>query len=145
VSGEEVGRLIFSNKIREAITVQNYEIGDIGQWVFGQCECGRKHRRFRLLGRQGEVFRVGGSFINYQRLQSQIELTLQIIIQKKQGLDHLVFVTNQMMDVSLLINSYPDLKEIVVEKVLTWEHQVRDQLIYTHAGKLKKVIDERVL
>jgi len=98
-----------------------------------------------LLGRQGDIFRAGGSYINYERLQGQIETPLQIIIQKKSGLDHLVFITEKETDFSKVVSSYADLNEIVTEKVLSWEPKVQATLQYTHAGKLKKVIDERVI
>lgn len=68
VEGEEVGRLIFTGYKRENGHTERYEIGDLGQWIPGPCSCGRTEPRFRLLGRYGNVIRLGGTFFNYLRI-----------------------------------------------------------------------------
>lgn len=64
----EPGRIILTGFLRENGYTERYEIGDMGEWVDGDCPCGRKDPRFRLLGRYGDVMRVAGTFFNYQRI-----------------------------------------------------------------------------
>lgn len=64
----ESGRLIFTGYLRENGHTERYEIGDLGEWIKGPCPCGRKEPRFRLLGRYGDVMRIGGTFFNFRRI-----------------------------------------------------------------------------
>ncbi len=60
----ETGRLIFTSKYRSGQELARYEIGDLGRWLSGDCKCGRKSPRFELLGRFGDIFKMGPLF-NY--------------------------------------------------------------------------------
>lgn len=66
VAPGQAGRLVFTSLRRAAAPVQRYEIGDMGRWVDAPCPCGRAAPRFQLLGRCGDVFRVG-NFLSYHR------------------------------------------------------------------------------
>ncbi|OYT14683.1 MAG: hypothetical protein B7C24_17045, partial [Bacteroidetes bacterium 4572_77] len=85
VEGDEVGRLIFSSKYRKGQQLNRYEIGDLGRWVEGDCACGRKAPRFELLGRFGDIFKMGPLF-NYNEflkiLQDSFNYTgaLQLVL-----------------------------------------------------------------
>lgn len=68
VAGEKTGRLIFTGYKRENGRTERYEIGDMGHWVSEPCKCGRQQPRFKLMGRYGDVIRIGGTFFNYQRI-----------------------------------------------------------------------------
>ena len=68
VVDEETGRLIFTGFKRENGRTERYEIGDMGHWVKGDCKCGRQQPRFKLMGRYGDIIRLGGTFFNYQRI-----------------------------------------------------------------------------
>lgn len=68
VKAEEVGRLLVTSKVRKGQKIERYEIGDIGRWIIDPCDCGRIQPRFELLGRMGDVFRIGATFLNYQSL-----------------------------------------------------------------------------
>lgn len=89
VEGDEIGRLIFTGYKRENGRTERYEIGDMGCWIQEDCACGRKYPRFKLLGRYGDVIRIGGTFFNYQRISHILseELKyggrLQLIIDNK--------------------------------------------------------------
>ena len=70
VADGEAGRLLFTGFLRENGHTERYDIGDLGRWVPGECPCGRREPRFELLGRHGDVVRVGGTFFNYHRIAS---------------------------------------------------------------------------
>jgi phenylacetate-coenzyme A ligase PaaK-like adenylate-forming protein len=67
VTGEAVGRLVFTSRARRGQKLDRYDLGDVGHWVSAPCACGRAAPRFRLLGRGGDVFRIGTMFLNYQK------------------------------------------------------------------------------
>lgn len=72
----EAGRLIFTGYRRELGRTSRYEIGDMGEWIEGDCPCGRKEPRFRLLGRYGDVMRIGGTFFNFRRISKILDDSL---------------------------------------------------------------------
>lgn len=72
----EPGRLIFTGFLRENGRTSRYEIGDMGEWIEGDCPCGRKEPRFRLLGRYGDVMRIGGTFFNFRRISRILDDSL---------------------------------------------------------------------
>ncbi|MFG2638257.1 acyl-CoA reductase [Streptomyces sp. NPDC048362] len=64
----EPGRLVFSSRGRSGQRLERYEIGDLGRAVEGACACGSHVPRLELLGRYGDVVRVGTYFVNYRRV-----------------------------------------------------------------------------
>jgi len=68
----ETGRLIFTSKYRKGQNLTRYEIGDLGRWVDEECLCGRKSPRFELLGRFGDIFKMG-PLLNYHEFVLALE------------------------------------------------------------------------
>jgi phenylacetate-coenzyme A ligase PaaK-like adenylate-forming protein len=68
----ETGRLIFTSRYRKGQDLLRYEIGDLGRWVEGPCACGRTSPRFELLGRFGDIFKMGPLF-NYNEFKKILE------------------------------------------------------------------------
>ncbi|MEU4037781.1 acyl-CoA reductase [Streptomyces collinus] len=68
VAPGEPGRLVFTSRGRAGQRLERYEIGDLGRAVAGPCACGSHVPRLELLGRYGDVVRVGTYFINYRRI-----------------------------------------------------------------------------
>ncbi|MEU6283241.1 acyl-CoA reductase [Streptomyces sp. NPDC047028] len=62
----EPGRLVFTSRARAGQRLERYEIGDLGRAVAGPCGCGSHVPRIELLGRYGDVVRVGTYFVNYR-------------------------------------------------------------------------------
>ncbi|MEK6626324.1 MAG: acyl-CoA reductase, partial [Bdellovibrionota bacterium] len=62
-----LGRLVVSTPMRESSLVQRYVVGDTGILTDKQCLCGSSDILFDLKGRLGDVFKAGGSFLNYQK------------------------------------------------------------------------------
>ncbi|MFE9452237.1 acyl-CoA reductase [Streptomyces sp. NPDC006739] len=69
VAPGEPGRLVFTSRARAGQRLDRYEIGDLGRAVDGACGCGSHVPRLELLGRYGDVVRVGTYFVNYRRIQ----------------------------------------------------------------------------
>ncbi|MFB7663568.1 acyl-CoA reductase [Kitasatospora sp. NPDC056138] len=67
VSAGQPGRLVFSSRTRAGQRLERYQIGDLGRAVDGVCPCGSHTPRIELLGRYGDVVRVGTYFFNYRR------------------------------------------------------------------------------
>lgn len=156
----ETGRLIFRSKVRSSLS-QPYEIGDLGRWIEKPCNCGRTDPLFELQGRMGDIFRVGGSFINYQKIEKIIRDDfayngeLQLRISKNEWRDVLsVFLDSSKISKSkelletCILEHYPDLRELVNEKVvqLKVEFCTHDTFLTTsQSGKLRHIVDTRII
>lgn len=158
----EVGRLIFSSKVRHGQNISRYEIGDVGKIVDGLCECGRKGLRFELLGRHGDVFRIGTIFFSYQKFQKilndyfEFEGSIQIHLHpgsgsKKEKLE--LKIENSILNktkedlTKFFYEKYSEVNEVVLQdQVLDFEVSVveREKLEFNPStGKLRSVIDHR--
>lgn len=155
----EVGRLIFTSKMRSGQKLNRYEIGDLGRWVQGPCKCGRTSPRFELLGRHGDIVRVGSAFINYRKINQVIADTylyageMQMILDNIEGKDHILIKvgTIDMQSpgsvLDSIISDYADLREIVSEGLLTMDVKFCDSSQFertSSSGKLRLIIDKRV-
>lgn len=153
VEGEEVGRLIFTGYKRENGHTERYEIGDLGQWISGPCACGRTEPRFRLLGRYGNVIRLGGTFFNYMRicniLSSAIGYSgrLQLLVNlDKQALTFCmeeVSLTQEQLVHLLLDSGYDSFAKTIPTKLITVSLRILkpDEFIMnTTSIKLKPII-----
>ncbi|KUM92656.1 hypothetical protein AQI88_30930 [Streptomyces cellostaticus] len=69
----EPGRLVFTSRTRAGQRLDRYEIGDLGRTVEGACPCGSHVPRLELLGRYGDVVRVGTYFVNYRRILRAVQ------------------------------------------------------------------------
>lgn len=159
VEKDEVGRLVFTTKHRDAIDIIRYEIGDLGKWVNEECRCGRKTPRFELMGRMGDVIRCAGTYINLIKLEKILNEIcgyngeVQVVIDNKDMKDHLMlkldehFQKNTSPMRQQIFESYKDLEEVVVkEKSLIFDISFirnHDFLRTPGSGKLKRVTDLR--
>lgn len=160
----EVGRLLFTSKVRHGQRIERYAIGDVGRLLEGVCQCGRRGVRFELMGRHGDVFRIGTTFLSYQKFQKilidkfEYEGSIQLhlhagaagskekVVIKIENL----FKTTESSDSlkKVLMENYSDLKMVVVDDlVLDFEVQLvkREELTFSAStGKLRSVIDHRI-
>lgn len=154
----EAGRLVFTSHVRRGQHLARYEIGDLGHWVEGVCPCGRQTPRFALLGRFGDVFRIAGSFFNYQRLSAAAAQScayggqLQVVLEDGEERGRLIVRVEPHVAAdelrSALLASYPDLHETVVSDgllELVVETVELARLERTPgSGKLRNVVDRRI-
>jgi phenylacetate-coenzyme A ligase PaaK-like adenylate-forming protein/acyl-CoA reductase-like NAD-dependent aldehyde dehydrogenase len=56
-----IGEIVVTNLQRRLMPTLRYAIGDQGRWLSGPCACGRRTRRFELLGRTDDVLNIGGA------------------------------------------------------------------------------------
>lgn len=161
VAEGEPGRVVLSSLARAGQHIERYDIGDMARIVPGACLCGRRSPRFELLGRHGDVFRIGSAFFNYGKFaQISTEVfnfggELQIVLRPANGNAReelcLVFSEHADQDAekmrSEILNNYHDLKEMVqTEKLLELKVQfVNSEKLERTAGsgKLRRIIDER--
>ncbi|AUN99388.1 hypothetical protein DOM21_04010 [Bacteriovorax stolpii] len=160
----EIGRLLFTSKVRHGQRIERYAIGDVGRELSGPCECGRMGTRFELMGRHGDVFRIGTTFLSYQKFQKilidklEYEGSIQLHLHSGEGLKkekviiqiENLFKTAQTPAslLKIFMEEYSDLRLVVKEDlVLDFEVQVieRKDLTFSNStGKLRSVIDHRV-
>lgn len=161
VADGEPGRVVLTSLARAGQKIERYDIGDLARAVKGTCECGRRSPRFELLGRHGDVFRIGTAFFNYGKF---VQITgevfdfggeLQIVLRSGENAkrEELAIYLSQHQPHSVeqirlgLLDNYADLHEIVVqEKLLDLSVKYVDSASLQRtagSGKLRRIIDER--
>ncbi|MEV6239890.1 acyl-CoA reductase [Lentzea sp. NPDC051838] len=159
VVGSEPGRLVFTTHTRRGQRLERYEIGDLGRWVLGDCECGRRTPRFELLGRTGDVFRAAAQTLNYRRFLTILEDefsysgALQIELNESSSGEELVVRTERgrapepAATRMTLLSRYAEVAEAVEkDKLLTVRVEnapLADFLRTRSSGKLIAVVDQR--
>lgn len=161
VAKGDIGRLIFTSKYRKGQNLNRYEIGDLGRWIDGDCPCGRKAPRFELLGRFGDVFKMGPLF-NYNEFvaalekefhySGQLQLVLdtvndgpQTILMRLENHHHL----NQVEVLTTIRKAFPTIDEVNESQILIdlkvefVDEKMFEQVATT--GKLKHIIDRRTI
>ncbi len=163
IRGNEVGRLLVTSKVRKGQKIERYEIGDLGRWVQGPCPCGRTQPRFELMGRTGDVFRIGATFMNYQVLLKSFAGELnyagafQIHLYPAKGLakeslsfwfDKNLISAAQVPDLEKYLFQVKELNDAVKkDKTLDYKIELVDSTSFTKSagsGKIRGVIDHRL-
>ncbi|PIK14982.1 acyl-CoA reductase [Halobacteriovorax sp. JY17] len=151
----EVGRLVFTSKARDSVSINRYDLGDLGRMISKECDCGRKNLKFELLGRHGDIFRAGGTFFNFTKIQRVLEEyfsyggSLQVIIDNSTGKDSIeVVLDNKEFSEEEFMEKYKDLYEAVqMEQTVLFSMKntsPKDFLHSKNSGKLLRVIDKRI-
>ncbi len=163
VKAGEIGRLLFTSKVRHGQRIERYAIGDVGRQLDGLCQCGRRGIRFELMGRHGDVFRIGTTFLSYQKFQKilidkyEYEGSIQLHLHASTGankekvvlkVENLFKAPESALNLKkVMLENYSDLNMVVVDDmVLDFEVQIvrRDELTFSAStGKLRSVIDHR--
>ncbi len=92
----EVGMLYATPLVRFLTPVIRYRVGDKARWLGGECACGRKTRRFELLGRGDDVLRIGYDSVDYNGVQEValkipgLSGSIQMEKRREEGKDRLV-------------------------------------------------------
>ena len=163
VNPGSVGRFLFTSKVRQGQKIERYAIGDVGRIIEGKCECGRSGVRFDLMGRHGDVFRIGTTFLSYQKFQKLLidkydfEGSIQLHLYAGSGDEkekvqlkvenQFKFPVSKETLMKDLMDNYKDLKEVVmIDLVLDFEIELTERAGLTFSsstGKLRSVIDHR--
>ncbi|MGQ5524100.1 acyl-CoA reductase [Chitinimonas sp. PSY-7] len=142
------GRLLFTSRAREGQKVVRYDLGDLGRWVPGACECGLPTPRFELCGRHGQLLRVGTVFFNPARNAEVLGMPLQFLI------DHLadgkervvVQVDGDASQVHQHLSQHSELTEALDNALLVLEvvqALSTDFERHPQSGKTPLVLDKR--
>jgi len=75
VNAGERGAIVVTNLGRKSFPVIRYMIGDDGIALTGECQCGDPNPRFKLMGRSGDDFKLGGGFIAMEEFDRALSET----------------------------------------------------------------------
>ncbi|MFJ2319096.1 acyl-CoA reductase [Pseudomonas sp. NPDC087817] len=148
VTGNQVGRLLFTSIAREAQNVRRYEVGDTGRWISGPCACGLTSPRFELLQRHGKLIRIGSDFISLSELEEHLQVPFQLLLgHAPDGLERMCLrIGIDAADARLRLSRYPTLATLIETGLLhldvdvcAVEHFTRNR----HSGKTPILIDSR--
>jgi phenylacetate-coenzyme A ligase PaaK-like adenylate-forming protein len=163
VPAGDVGRVVLTSLARSGQRLERYEIGDLARLVPGVCACGRKTPRFELMGRHGDVFRIGSMFFNHAKfvhiLEDNLQYAgeLQILLRsgdrtEKEQL-HVLVSSELLQDGDKIRNTiladYTDLRECIEEdhllELIVQPIAVERFQRTSGSGKLRHIVDEREL
>lgn len=135
-------KLIITTKSRLGDQIVNYDIGDVGEAIVGPCQCGRVSPRFRLLGRTGDIFRAGGTFFNYMKIERILsdcnyKDVLQIVIEGNTSGDILKLILLKQTVVKLFAKKNKSMNEIILDLKMI--------LLNEYADLSVAVEDEKIL
>jgi phenylacetate-coenzyme A ligase PaaK-like adenylate-forming protein len=160
----EAGRVVLTSLSRAGQKIQRYDVGDLARILPGHCPCARKGPLLELLGRHGDVFRIGSAYFNYAKFvqifgeQFDYVGELQIILRPGSGsskeqitlcLSEHALLPDANEIHAVILDNYTDLREIVqVEGLLDLQIEYVDSSKLERtasSGKLRRIIDERTL
>lgn len=153
------GRLVFTTRTRAGQHLERYQIGDLGRAVEGVCPCGSHTRRIELLGRYGDVFRIGTYHFNYRRFTQVAEEhlgyrgELQLLLTSESDREHLTvrldsqYAPDPGKARTALLANIPELGAAAgPQELLTCTVETAGTLAFERtptSGKLRTVIDRR--
>ncbi|ARF58517.1 acyl-CoA reductase [Streptomyces gilvosporeus] len=159
VPAGQPGRLVFTTRTRAGQRLERYEIGDLGRAVDGTCPCGSHTPRIELLGRYGEVFRMGTYHFHYRRFTQVAEEhfgyrgELQIVLTSEPDREHLTvrldgrYAPDPDTARATLLAHIPELGSAAgPDALLTCTVETAPTLAFERtptSGKLRTVIDRR--
>ncbi|MFI8460219.1 acyl-CoA reductase [Kitasatospora sp. NPDC085464] len=154
------GRLVFTSRTRAGQRLERYQIGDLGRSVEGVCPCGSHTPRIELLGRYGDVVRVGTYFLNVRRFIAVAEERLgyrgelQLILDAGDGRERVTVRLDERYapDPAAAAAAFPaaiaELASAVDEDLLDFTVETAGSGAFERtatSGKLRTVIDRRQL
>jgi phenylacetate-CoA ligase len=148
VSGDEIGRLLFTSRSRESHRVQRYAVGDTGRWLTGPCACGLTSPRFELLQRHGRLLRIGTDFICLSQLAGHLEAPFQLLLDHApDGLERLrLRCDREPSDTHARLQSYTTLATLLRNGLICLEVERCNPMQFSknkHSGKIPELIDAR--
>ncbi|WP_234435024.1 MULTISPECIES: acyl-CoA reductase [Streptomyces] len=160
VTAGQPGRLVFTSRTRAGQRLERYQIGDLGRAVDGVCPCGSHTPRIELLGRYGDVVRVGTYFFNVRRFVAVAQEEfgyrgeLQLILDTGEGRERAAvrldgrYAQDAAAARTAFLTAIPELRSAVDEALLDFTVDTVDSATFERtptSGKLRTVIDRRQL
>ncbi|MEU6233494.1 acyl-CoA reductase [Kitasatospora sp. NPDC047058] len=158
VAAGQPGRLVFTSRTRAGQRLERYQIGDLGRAVEGVCPCGSHTPRIELLGRYGDVVRVGTYFLNVRRFIAVAEEDLgyrgelQLVLDAGDGREQVTvrlderYAPDATAARAAFLAAVPELGAAVAEGLLTCTVETAGTAAFERtatSGKLRTVIDRR--
>ncbi|MFJ9607706.1 acyl-CoA reductase [Kitasatospora sp. NPDC101176] len=160
VAAGQPGRLVFTSRTRAGQRLERYQIGDLGRTVEGVCPCGSHTPRIELLGRYGDVVRVGTYFLNVRRLVAVAEEELgyrgelQLLLDAGADCERAVvrlderYAPDRATARAAFLAAVPELGSAVAEGLLECTVETTGAAGFERtptSGKLRTVVDRRPL
>jgi len=159
VKNGQIGRLVFSSKERTGQEILRYDVGDTGYINQEPCPCGRKDKKFTLLGRSSDAFKAGGPFLHFEKFTQYLEDLIkyqdaaQIILENEGVKQKIILRVTKNIQVSkekleeLLVKNYEELMVSVQELGVKFEVAILDIDnfdIVVHSSKIRHIVDKRI-
>ncbi len=152
--------LVVTSVIRSSMPIINYRTGDRAEWVEGQCSCGRRDRRFKLLGRIDNQIQIWSCRLEVSDVEKVLgnEVlglhSFQIIVDEEEKGERLTIMceTKSLIDsndlISKIYHSSRDLKDTITlseffEKIQIQKVSAQEIIKNSRTGKIPLLIDNR--
>ena len=156
VGPKEEGRLVWKCKNPSTNEVITYDSGEIGKWISLPCKCGRTSPRFKVVGKKGDLFKIGEIFINYNKIKDIFSKELhyngliQINLDNYDNNVSMTILVEHYFNINegyrVLYEKYPEYKTIIDNNMSSSTIINMDQSEFTYnneSGKIINVIDDR--
>ncbi|MEG1563973.1 MAG: AMP-binding protein [Bacteroides sp.] len=166
IADGQVGEIVITNLRREFQPIIRYRIGDMASFSTTRCACGDPNPVFRLAGRAGEDFKLGGAYISIGVFEQAVnEHSDELSMNFQLTLEDIGNQMNVTVDIECDdIDSHPTVAQAVRARLeeLIPELKVGQELKFFKefsvnllplghlprnpiTGKIKKIVDKRVL
>jgi phenylacetate-CoA ligase len=160
------GEALVSSFSRYTLPIKNYATGDRVEWVEGNCGCGRKDKKFKLLGRIDNMIQIWSCRLVLSDIEKALKnldssiLSFQLVLTEAQEekavleLIELSYETKkgQELDLKTLLleiyNNSRDLKDTISFE--TFSHRIKinakengDIKRNSRTGKISAIVDRR--
>ena len=149
----EIGRIVLTPVDQENISVKRYEIGDLGRFIEGGCECGRLSPKFELLGRFGDTFKFATNYVNGAKIknifveQFKYYGWIQIVLENDDVDAMTIRVQEDIPNaVEVLRKEYAEINECLTDKtakIKCIQCKEEDFVLSTGGGKVCLVLERR--
>lgn len=155
---------VVTSLVRNSMPVENYRTGDRFQWVEGECQCGRKDKRFKLMGRIDNVLQVWSCRVLLNDIEKSIReidsdiLSYQVVLTEKREMNlirekmEILYESKNEIDQDLLIEAiYENSRDL--KDTISLDQFMQDVTITQiisgsiprnpRTGKISLVLDQR--
>jgi phenylacetate-CoA ligase len=137
------GEAVVSSLTRDSMAIKNYATGDRIEWVEEKCDCGRRDRKFKLLGRIDNLIQIWSCRLLLGDIEKSLKnlnpeiLSFQIIMTEFQSAK----AVNEIMELTYETRPGEELSEaLLLREIYQNSRDLRDTISFEDFSSRLKII-----